>query len=272
MSDQSQIAETVKQALAAGQRLPDGAVIVPDGYKLESLERFNPVPSLFKGGFSTTILSEFADYVSKHGNENSAVFIDNERIQALAIIDMGSHEAPQWGKHRADINLLKTPAYAALLRWNNQTCDQQTFIDFVEDWSENITFIFDDDFVNGSTPLDKVIKSLRKVKVGFQSTKEQEVQSSSSSRSLLESIEIKAGNEPLPIGFVFSTLAYDGIDPVDFNCQLRVTSDEKNVRFKFRVGQLDAINERISFEFKEAIFESLASSKIAIHIGKMTYQ
>jgi uncharacterized protein YfdQ (DUF2303 family) len=273
MSQDSTIfAEAIKNALAARQDLPVGAVIVPDGYKLESLERFNPVPSHFKGGFSTTILTEFADYVSKHGNENSAVFIDNEQIKAVAIIDIGSHESPLWGKHRADITLLKTPAYQALLRLNNQTLDQQGFIDFVEDWSEQITFVFDDDFVNGSPPLEKVVKSLRKVKVGFNSTKEQEVQNNSSSRSLLESVEIKAGNEPLPIGFVFSTLAYDGIDPVDFNCQLRVTSDEKAVRFKFRVGQLDAINERISFEFKEAIFDSLASSNIAIHIGKMTYQ
>ncbi|MEN9755863.1 MAG: hypothetical protein RL755_50 [Pseudomonadota bacterium] len=266
---QSQIAETVKQALAATQRLPNDAAIIPDGYKLENLERFYDHPNLFKGTFSTTILSEFADYVSKHGNEGSAVFIDNERIKALAIIDMGSHDAPQWGKHRAEIELLKTPAYAALLKFNNQQLDQQGFIDFVEDWRENITFIFDD---NSEQSVEKVVKSLRKVKVGFNATKEQEVQASSSSRSLLESVEIKAGNEPLPIGFVFSTLAYDGIETAYFNCPLRVTSDEKAVRFKFRIGQLDAINERISIEFKNAIAESFDETNIPIHIGKMSYQ
>ena len=268
----SELLEAVKQALASSQQLPEDAVIVPDGYRLESLERFNQVPNLFKGTFSTTVLGEFTKYVVQHGNENSAVFIDNEQIKATAIIDQGSHEEPQWGKHRADITLLKPPAYQSLLRFNNQLLTQQDFIDFAGDWGDNITFVFDDD---SKQSVDKVIKLLRKVKVGFNSTREQEVNANSSSKSALESIEIKAGNDPLPIGFVFTTLAYESIQLINFECQLRATSDDKGVKFKFRVNQLDAINERISNEFRNAVtarFQEKTELDISIHIGKMSYQ
>lgn len=270
--EQTTLIEAIKQAVAVAGKLPDNAVIVPEGYKLESLDRFGSAPRFFNGTFSTTILSEFTDYVSKHCQENTAVYIDNVEVMAGAIIDQGCHEMPQWGFHRAKINLVKEPAYQALLSKNNMFLSQQDFIDFCEDWGDNITFVFEDDI---KIPFDTVIKRLRRVKVGFVQTKEQEVQNHSSNKSLLESVDIKAGNEDLPMGFVFTTVPYDGISCINFQCQLRATSDnDKGIKFKYRVGQLDAINDRISIEFRKTITDALELSGAdltSIHIGNMSF-
>lgn len=89
----------------------------------------------------------------------------------------------------------------------------------------------------------KRIKLFRRVKVGFNSTKEQEINTHSASRSAMESVEIKAGNEQLPTRFLFSTVAYEGIKAINFECQLRTSSNEKEVCFKYRICQLDATKE-----------------------------
>ena len=252
-----------------------GSIVIPDGYKLQSLEHLKTRPYLFRGLFSTTMLNEFADYVIKHGTENTTVFIDNQKIAAQAIIDMGSHDEPHWGKHRAEVTLLKTPAFAKLLENNNRLFSQQEFIDFCEDWKDHIGFYYTDETFLGKEPFEAHIKTLRRIKVNANLSNEQTVNQYSSSKSAMESIEIKAGQEDTPpTGFVFTAQAYDAIEQITFNCQIRVVFDDKIIKFKYRITQLDAINERIAGEFREKLQSTIinADKNISINIGTMKYQ
>lgn len=248
-------------------------MVLPEGYKLQSLESFLNEPTYFRGKYSTTVLGEFISYINKHGDINTGVFIDQEKMNAQAIIDMGNQSGPLWGKHRAEISLLKTPAYSALLESANNALLQQDFIDFAEDWQSNIRFYFDDLATKEGCEFPQIIKTLRRLKVNAQATSEQTVGNTANSRSALESIEIKAGQDELPAGFTFEVVPYEGFEPVKFNCQLRAFNDDKNVKLKYRIGQQELINEDIASEFRHKLINGVKPElNAAIFLGKMAYQ
>jgi uncharacterized protein YfdQ (DUF2303 family) len=275
--DKTAIQEITRLAVAsfegAGPLNDGSAIVIPDAYQIRNLERYEPTPKAFKGTFFTTVLDEFIRYVNQNGNENSKIFIDQQEMLAEAIIDMGEQLNPLWGRYRAKINLLKTPAYTALLKLQNQTLTQQDFIDFAEDWQANVHFYFGDFTFTDKEPFPNFIRILRRVKVTTNNSTDQNVNNFSNSHSALESIEIKSDKDQLPDGFVFSGVPYEGFQPINFNCQLRAVNDDKTVKLKYRIGQLDLILEAIAYEFKEVLFKK-TDQKLndSIFIGKMTYQ
>jgi len=252
------------------------AVVIPDGYKLDGLERLKPEPDHFRGTFHTPVLSQFTGYIDQNGTANTGVFIDQATMTAKAILDMGDHDQPQWGKHRASVTLDRTPAYAELMRFNDKFMDQQAFIDFAEDWQDNIQF-YGDGMVDGQAVINtpafaQVIKTLRKLKTSATASSENEVGNFNAARSALESIEITAGGEQPPTGFQFETIPHDGFYAVQFDCQLRAITAEKTVRLKFRIVQLAQHQEQIAAQFRDRIVSGIKVDELNIFIGTMDYQ
>lgn len=249
------------------------AVVLEENYQLKSLESLKLRPDLFRAQFNTSALSQFIDYVDDAGSSNTGVFIDQEKMTAQAIIDMGHHDAPYWGKHRAHVALKQTPAYAALIRLNNGHLSQQDFIDFAEDWSANIAFYYDDnETAHDDATFKKTIKTLRKIKLSATAVSENSVENFSATRSAMEDIEVTAGNEKPPAGFIFRVVPHDGFDEVAFDCPLRAITDTKAVRLKYRIMQLDQQQLNIAEQFKAKITNNIKGGGISIYIGNMDYQ
>lgn len=272
--DSTAIQEIKKLALAALacedlHRFATNATILPKDWQLESLERFSTTPEFFRGHFTTTTMAEFIAYANQHGSADTGVFIDPDSMTAAAIIDLGNHAAPEWGKHRASATLKRTPAYAALLKSADETLQQQAFIDFIEDWADHIHFYFKDGDV---TDAATAVKTLRRLKVNANAQQEQTVGNFAASRSALETVEINAGQEELPDGFRFHVAPYEGFDRHIFNCQLRAVSDDKAVKLKYRIGQLETIKEAIANEFRDRIKTGITEPGVSIFLGQMAYQ
>lgn len=248
------------------------AVVIPNGYELKSLEPLGNEPTHFRGQFNTTVLSQFIGYIDQNGTAHSGVFIDQEAMSAKAIIDMGNPESPEWGKHKAIATLKRTTAYAALIKYSDERLDQQTFIDFAEDWQDNIAFYFGDNSTADAAQFKEHIKLLRKLKTTAKATSETEVGNFSANRSALESIEITAGSEQPPTGFVFKVIPHDGFEAVAFDCQLRAMPDEKAVKLKYRITQLAQHQETIAEQFRDKIVGGIKVDEIQIFIGNMDYQ
>ncbi len=271
--DKSAIQEIAKLTLATNQLLSDHhAVVIPKDSKIEDLYYLQDTPRFFDAQFTTPVLSEFTDYVNQHAIDDTHVFINPEEMSATAIIDIGTHEAPQWGHHRAGLQLIKTPAYAALVHLADCPLAQQEFIDFAEDWQDNISFYFGEVTLASDVPFAKVISLLRKLKVNANQSSEQAVGNFNANRSALESIEITAGSEELPAGFVFKAIPYEGFKEVAFTCQLRAINQEKGVQLKYRIGQLALINESIANQIREKLVDGLQSADCSIFIGDLRYQ
>lgn len=249
--------------------LDDKAIVLPDRHKLQSLEHLKSCPDFFRANFKTHVLSEFIKYLRLHGTGSTSVFINTENSTAKAIIDQGSSEDPLWGFHKAEIALKNTPEYAALLGSANRNLSQQDFIDFCEDWKQNIGFYLSEED-DSQLVFDKAIRTLRKLTTSSSSTKEQKISSFAASTSALEQIEIKSGEDPLPGIFVFTAKPHDDFDPISFVCQLRSVASEKNVLLKFRITQIDSIMDDIANIFRHRIVDE--AKDLTVFIGACSYQ
>lgn len=260
------------EAASATKLLSDrdfDVVAKPKEYELVRLEQFKPEPDFFRAHFKTSNLLEFTAYTNKNATEHTQVFIEPAESQAITILDMGSPSYPEWGKHRASVTLKKTPAYAALLEFSNAEVGQQDVIDFFEDWFDHINF-----YDGEGEPADfrKTINALRKVKVSATANAEQTVGNFAGERSLLETVEVKSGNDRLPVSFTFSAEPYDDFGTTVFNCQLRAIINEKSVKFKYRINSLPAIVDDIGRKFRELIKGGIDNQDVAIYLGTIAYQ
>lgn len=266
------IADLSTAQLAAKDIGSLGAIVMPEGHKLQSTEHLLPAPAQFRGRFNTSVLSQFISYIATYGGNNTNVFINQDVMSAKVIIDMGDTSNPQWGKHQADVRLKRTPAFNALMSQNDERLGQQEFIDFAEDWQENILFYYGE--VDGAKPesFKSIINTLRRLKSAAIATASSEVGNFSGSRSALEQVAITAGDAEPPTGFVFRTIPYDGFEAVSFDCQIRAIVSDKKVELKYRISQLERHKEQLAEQFKNQIVSGIDINGISVFIGDMEYQ
>jgi uncharacterized protein YfdQ (DUF2303 family) len=125
------------QALVHASRIgtPDTDVptmLVPQGYNLESLERYQDAPSRFRGTFATHSLEDFAAYVN--GQDNAEVFVDTDDMAAMAFFDLGAPGLPGHAEHRGKLALRKTAPYQAVLNAHERAFGQKELAHWIEDW------------------------------------------------------------------------------------------------------------------------------------------
>ncbi len=270
--DETAVQEISRLTLAANTPLaqvPHHAIMLNRNHELKSLEHLESSLYAFKALFKTEFLDDFIQYVSKHADEESTLFINPDNMSAKAIIDLGTTTDPKWGHHTALATLKKIPAYEQLLEDNDFFFTQQGFIDFAEDRKDNIAFI---DIDGGRLCHTTTIKTLRTLKVTANREADQTVGNYAATRSALESIEVTAGNQQLPYGFIFTTIPYSGFEPVKLTAQLRSINDDKSIRLKFRIQQLEVIKAAIAEEFKEKLLDKMFNENITAYIAEFTYQ
>lgn len=134
-----------KLLLAAGvQIFTDGlsnkVAAVPEGYDLESLEKFQDNPARVRETATLSGVTDFVAYVDRHKNDGSAVFIapnisslKKGAILATAVIDYHHKEAnsvgvtPEWGTHRALLAARASIGYDKLMEMDGVLMDQAVF-------------------------------------------------------------------------------------------------------------------------------------------------
>lgn len=239
--------------------------------KLNDLEKFKPFPNRFRGTFTTSLLEQFALYVTAQANIDTSLFINHIEGTAEAIIDQGSISDPHWGNHRAKLFLLKLPEYAALLDNNDKALNQRVFIDLIEDYANAFAF-----FDSAGNPLDTstVINNLHRLKVDTTRSAENNIGNYAAAASAMEKIEMKAaGNSEPPSGFVFNFRPYENFRPFSAKCLMRAVNDGDAVRLKYRIIGLEVLKKEIADVMLTLIDEKTEEvSGLKIYIGDMRYQ
>jgi uncharacterized protein YfdQ (DUF2303 family) len=243
--------------------------IVPDSHKLLDLEKYTEQPARFRGLFGTLLIQEFISYINENGSSSTGIFVNPEEAQAQAIINMGYIDLPQWGDHKAALNLKKSPEFGALLSYRNSKMNQQEFIDFAEDWSENIQFI-DEQHIN--IDFKTAINAIRRLTVSATQNSESNVGNFSASQSSLDAIEVKAAGTTPPYAFIFRFTPYDSFTQRTLVCQIRALTDCKAVNLKYRITGLDQHIDSIGQEFKALLNASITVDGIVFYTGTMQYQ
>ena len=246
-------------------------IVVPEGLRAESVERFSDTPARFRGTFKTRRISDFVGYIKSHHSEKApqvGIFIDPENTEAHALFDLGRHAAPGWADHVAHLAPKATPAYAALLSHAAQgggtgkAFTQEQFQDFISDWKDELQFF---DSAGVSMEFASVMKAVSRLHVTTQEKSESEIGNYNVQRSDLESIGISAGNGlQLPALMHFSCQPYDEMDVRDFACVLRARPavDKRSATLVYRVISLEVTKGLIADEFLELICDELREKEL----------
>lgn len=243
------------------------AIVIPEKNKVESLEHLLAAPARFVAHYQTSLLDEYAGYCNKHSDIESAIFINPEKMNALAIFDLGDEAKPAWGKHRATLSLKKTAAFEAVLDKDRSGFDQQGLIDFVNDWDDCITF-FDENAAE--IPLTTAINRIRRLTVSNLKKSDSEVGNFNAQRTAMESIEVSAGNDKPPASIHFSTKPYNGFDDIVLRLDVRAVVKHDAIALQYRIAGLDSLMERLSDDFKQKLMAALPEA--IIYIGDIAYR
>lgn len=265
--------ENINKIIASTSEKTDHSLFmaVPKDYALASLEKFAGKPNRFRGHYITHLIDEFTAYLNDNANEFTGIFVDTIKSTAHAIIDMGDANTAQWGDHTATINLKKTPEFAKLIATKDTESDQLAFIDFIEDWQQQIVFIDGTDEAKTMT-LPNAITAIRKLTVSKTNESTSEVGDFAAGMSSTDFIELKAQGDILPKGFYFTCQPYEGLREIRLECRLRAVTKDKEVKLKYRILALDRILDGIGVEFKEHLRANITVQGAQFYCGEMVYQ
>jgi uncharacterized protein YfdQ (DUF2303 family) len=264
-----EIAE-IRKVLLAGVFAQEGAVLVPDGYRLIPTESFQTNPERIRGQYHTSILKEFAAYLGTVGDNFTTVFVDPDAMQAVARIDHGTQQTPGWGDHVAMLKLEPTPEYQGLLNTMRGTeplaMPQDALVDWVTDWAPALAF-YTGDLVRDrdswqSYSLSATLQALRKLQVRAAKTLETGVTDISRSRSALEKAEVTS--DP-PSVLCLSAQPYPELGPRDFFARL-VYLPSDPITIKLRWAEMAVHRRSMAEEFAEQVRLAVTDENQAIDV------
>lgn len=131
----------IQQALAAGRSLgliqnghPNGFIIIPTGYRAESVEQFMPTPARTKLKVALNDLTSFIRYLQDNKTEATRIFatVSEQGAAFGAVIDCDTKTAPSWRDHKAGYTCELTPEWKRWVAGSKQPFNQVAFAEFLE--------------------------------------------------------------------------------------------------------------------------------------------
>lgn len=172
-----------------------GIVHLPSHYTRHDLEPFQPVRRRMRGNMTTNVVGHFATYAKAHQQEGASVFIDPVAMNAKAVLNLGSSDAPGHCDNTATLVAKQTAAYAALRQAAcGRPMSHQDVAEFFEDWMPYLKFSKDDAPVEGK----HAVAAVRKITIEALRKVESEEQSLSASRSTFEAVKATSADPIRP--------------------------------------------------------------------------
>lgn len=211
------------QAMSAGTALanrhfePDtDFALVPEGYKLEDLERFKYAPRRTQQVIQLKNANDFVEYIKRFAVGGTTLFADLENTKFTAIMDFpNDSNETAWGDHKALYSCPLSRSWKIWEQADGKQMDQQSFAKFIED---NLPDIVDP---NGSDILSIAQTLEAKKKVDFKSG----VKLSNGEVQLTYNEEIRGtannGTLNIPDTFTLGIQVFEGGDTYKLEARLR---------------------------------------------------
>lgn len=245
------------------QHIP--ALAISNSCDIKTLEHLLAAPKRYRAKLKTKFTKQFATYIN--ANNGAKVFIDESRLEAESIFDMGDASNPEWGEHRAKLTLTKQQDYKAVTSNNASRMSQADFIDFIEDWENNIQFYSDGEEIHTKDAVNRI----RRIKITGNAESSSNHGDFARSRSALESVEVASDGNSLPDGFTFDCNPYVDMKIRTIYCKLRAHTSDGGIRLSYRITGLSQLEEQLTEEFCDLISEGL-DDKSTVTIGSIDYQ
>jgi len=264
--DKSAIEQIQHLAVQAAHNENIGITAMPlallhQDFDLHNLEQYMDGRTRLRGTFRTHLSSEFVNYFTQHRNEHTRIFINEDKLTAVAIFNLGDDEHPGHCDHTAQLALKQTREFQALLTLDNRPAlSQREMADWIEDWRGCIV-VHDKD--GEEIEIKRVIAAIRNLEINASRTSEHSDGDFSEQQStLLERIEAKS-RHGLPDGFLFQYFhchPYQELGVRHIYMRLRIMTGGDAPKLSARIVGLEALLESLQREFVEHLIDLLGKT------------
>jgi uncharacterized protein YfdQ (DUF2303 family) len=261
-----QQADAIRATSAAvGEALEaDGCVALPSDSKLHDLESFKPLRRRARGCMETILATDFAHYTTSHAEAGASVFVDGRKMQATAVLNLGTPAEPGHADNLARLSLQPTAAYSALHHINAGPLSQATAAEFLEDWPDFIKCFND----AGEISKPQAVAAVRKLSIDSLRKMESSVENLSASKSAFESVQATSSS-PIPTLVYFKCEPYSGLAVREFVLRLGITTTSDKPHITLRIIKKELHTEEMAKEFAGLVSQAL-SDKLPVHVGSYT--
>lgn len=237
---------------------------LPDDFKLHDLEPYMPTRRRARGSMTTSVLADFATYVTAHAEDGASVFVDKDRMKATAVLNLGNTDAPGHADNLAIVALEKSAAYSAVLAIANGQPRKQTDVaEFLEDWAPFIACRNTADVI----PTGQAAAAVRTITIEAAKKVTSAEQQLGAEKSTFESVQASSGdNLPTQIDF-HCDAPYFGLSSRTLTLRLSILAADKPM-VVLRVVKLEEHQEGMAAEFAEKVRAELNGS---LPVGIGTY-
>lgn len=239
-------------------------VALPNNFDLKNIEDLMEQRNRFRGTFKTSSIHDFIGYTEAQTLNDAKMFVDHsERMEAVAIFDVGDEGNPLHCEHRAIYKPKPTAVFAAISSIaERDKLSQRELTDFIEDWLEDIAIVCDEG-ADESTELRpaQAIASIRSVTVETRSSQTHSEGNFSASRSAMDEVEARSAVDRLPDFLVFEVSPYEGFEKQTIYLRVSLFTGSEKPSFKLRwvskEAQLEEIGEELVAKLQEGLPEEL---------------
>ena len=246
---------TATHAAAAGRPLGTfvPAVLVPENYELQNIERLQELRSRFRGAMTTTSMPDFCAHVERRADEldgepTPSGFIDPDAMCCKVFFNLGDAASPGHADDTAALSLKPTAAYAALHQIAGKALSQAQLAEWMEDWAAYLKVVGTE---GEDITVGVAVQKIRTIKIKATSERESSENNFSATRSAMDQIEASHA-EQQPADLLFHIHPYEGLQAQTFILRLSIITGEKPT-LKPRWVQQEAQQEAIAQEFKQVL-------------------
>jgi uncharacterized protein YfdQ (DUF2303 family) len=247
-------ANAITNAYASIEGNTNALVALPSDFTTHDLERYNPTRRRARGLMTTSNMPDFAAYVEHHQEDGACIFIQQEKMTAIAVLNLGTPTDPGHADNTAILAPKKTAAYTALKSIATGTgCAQQKMAEFLEDWPAQIKCFND---AGAITAIRKItIENLKKL--------ENSEAQLSASRSAFESVTATS-TEPLPTTIYFKTVPYHGLQAREFVLRLGILSGGDKPAVNLRIINQEQHDEDMAIELADLVKNAVTDLPVLV--------
>lgn len=239
-----------------GQSEISAVLALPSDFQTHDLEKFLQTRRRPRGTMTTSSVPDFAAYVKAHAEEGATCFIEQDKMKAVAVLNLGSPEAPGHADNRAVLAPKQTAAYVALQKVaHGRGITQKEAAEFLEDWPLLIECFHDADKLT----VPRAIAAVRKITIEGLKKLESAEQSLSASKSTFESVTASS-TETLPTFIYFKCVPFHGLAERTFVLRLGILTGGPVPAIALRVINAERHDEEMAAELAQLVTAAIGET------------
>ncbi|WIF73658.1 DUF2303 family protein [Proteus vulgaris] len=243
------------------------AIVLPNDFKVSSLENLQEGRFRFRGEMKTTSISDFVKYSIKNAvEEGVSCFIDANEMSAETIFNIGTIGEPGHADNTALVKLKQTAPFSALLKIDGVKYRQKELAEWLEDWRD---YLMAFDAEGNVLDIKQAISAVRRITIESTRSAEHEDHDFSAKRSVLENVEARS-KDVMPTAFQFTCTPYDELKERSIKLRYSVLTGGDVPTLVLRIVQLENLEEQIAQEFRNLLCDEFDESDIETFIGKFS--